>query len=387
MDAPTNERIEAGKVLRLAKKDRPAAEALLARLSVDEQLEIFAETPLAKRARALELCPEPEALVPLIPEAELCFTVKAIGIDDASWILAHASSEQLIACADLDVWQGLLPDHSNIRSWLAVYAEAGEETLLRAAQGLDTELWVLFMRHDLLVDLKPGNDEGWQPPEGAQTLDGQFFITARSPDNDLAPHLQLLRTLFQHDYWLYFRMLQGCMWEMDSDTEEWALRWRTGRLEDLGFPSWDDAMRIYGFIRPDQRAQVPDTERTIESGAWHMPVWMPRFPAPSESGHSLFRALAELAPDERQFFYYELISLANMIAVADAQPLGDTDTLPGTLEKAAELASRGLEFIAQEQGLGLPDVLRRAKLEQLFRVGANLDPELARRGRPEAPPE
>ena len=239
------------------------------------------------------------------------------------------------------------------------------------------------MRGEILVDLKPTEDEGWQPPEGSQTLDGQFYLTACSPDHDLAAHLMLLRVLFQHDYWLYFRILQGAIWELESDSEEWALRWRNGRLQDLGFPSWDDAMRIYGFIRPDQRAQIPEKERAIEPNAWHMPVWMPRFPAPGESRHAIFRALAELAPEERQAFYYELVALANMIAVADGRPLGDAETLPGMIEKAAALSSGGLEFIAREQGLGLADVLRRVGLEPLFRVGANLDPELAQRGPPE----
>jgi hypothetical protein len=39
----------------------------------------------------------------------------------------------------------------------------------------------------------------------------------------------LLRTLFEEDYWTYFRLMQGALWELASDTEEWALRWRSGR--------------------------------------------------------------------------------------------------------------------------------------------------------------
>ena len=32
----------------------------------------------------LELSPQPEVLIPLIPEAEFCFTVKSVGINDAT---------------------------------------------------------------------------------------------------------------------------------------------------------------------------------------------------------------------------------------------------------------------------------------------------------------
>lgn len=366
-------RPEARQVLDLSRRDKKAATALLSALSLADQVDVVCETPLASRAKMLELTPAPEEVIPHIPEAELCFTVKAVGMMDGSWILEYATPEQLIACADLDAWSGISPDLDSFGSWLSVFAEAGEETLVRAAQSVDAELWVLFLRDRIFSDLKPNDDEGWQAPVGAQTLDGQFYFTAKRKSDDVAAIQKLLQSLFQADYWLYFRIMQGIMWEIDSDLEEWASRWRTGRLEDLGFPSWDESMRIYGFIRPDQRSELSENEIEFPAPGGNLPVWMPRMPAARETKHAVFRAAAELGPDERRSFYFGFISLSNKLAMADGMALGDPDTLPNAIEKVASLASGGLEYIAKEHAMSLADVVRRTSLERLFRVGANLD--------------
>ena len=58
--------------------------------------------------------------------------------------------------------------------------------------------------------------------------------------------------------------------------------------------------------------------------------------------------------------------------MADRLPLGDAESIPVAVEKAAELVSRGLEHVAAERGLAVSEVLRRTSLERLFRVGFTL---------------
>ncbi|HIM02814.1 MAG TPA: hypothetical protein EYG46_17695 [Myxococcales bacterium] len=381
MSSPLREVSRSKKILVLARKDKRAAATALKHLSLDEQVALVCETSLQRRSAMLELLDQPEDVIPLIPEAELCFTIKAVGITDGSWILEHATESQLVACADLDAWQGIVPNIDSMGSWLEIFAEAGEETLLRAAHSIDTELWVLYLRDRILVELKPNDNESWQPPAGGQTLDGQFYFTARRDSDDVAAIAQLLAKLFVADYWLYFRLMQGTEWEMDSDLEEWAMRWRSGRLQDLGFPTWDDAMRIYGFLRPDKRAELPTENITLDGAEFALPVWVPPLPATHDAKHAIFRAAAKLDTDERQAFFFSLITLANKVAMADGVALGDLETLPNTIEKIATLASLGLEFVATEHGIDLATAVRRANLERLFRVGANLDRTRAEDGR------
>ena len=88
---------ESRRLLELARSDREAAAASLAALSPDDQVALVCEAPLAQRAGLLALLPQPEQVIPRLPEAELCFTVKSAGLSDAAWILAQATSEQIVA--------------------------------------------------------------------------------------------------------------------------------------------------------------------------------------------------------------------------------------------------------------------------------------------------
>jgi hypothetical protein len=360
-------------LLKLAREDRVAARKLMSDLDLDAQVALVCETPVAQRSELIDLSTQSEALIAQLPPAELCFTAKAIGLHDAGWLLEHTTAEQLVACFDLDVWNAGVPERAKLDEWLGALAHAGEATLLRAAHALDMELIVLEVRSRARVTLKPNGDDSWEPPDASHTLDGQFYLEPLRDDDDFADLLTFLRVLFQHDYWIYYRLLQGAQWELESDAEEWALRWRDGRLQDLGFPPYVDAKRVYAFVRPDQLGALQKPEELHAVGEWSLPVWMPQLPISRDQELALFRALAQLSPEERRPHAFAFMALANRVAMADELPLGDAESMPLALEKAARTASRGLEYVAQANGVALPEVLRRATLERLFRVGHQLD--------------
>lgn len=363
---------QARELLNLAREDRIAARKVMSALDLDAQVALVCETPVARRSELIDLSMQSEALIAQLPPAELCFTAKAIGLNDAGWLLEHATEEQLVACLDLDVWHGGVPERGKLDEWLAALAHAGDDTLLRAAHAIDMELLVLEIRSRARVTLKPNGDDSWEPPDASHTIDGQFFLEPMRDDDDFADLLGFLRVLFQHDYWIYYRLLQGAQWELESDAEEWALRWRDGRLQDLGFPPEGDAKRIYAFLRADQLDALAKAEEYQAVGEWSLPVWMPQLPVSRDQELALFRALAQLSDEERRPHAFAFMALANRVAMADGLPLGDAESMPAALEKAARIASRGLEHVAQANGVALPEVLRRATLERLFRVGHQL---------------
>ncbi len=369
---------ESRRLLELVRSDRDAATREVAALPHAVQVALVCDAPLAQRAALLGVLPEPEAVIPQLPEAELCFTLKAVGLADAGWLLERATPEQVVAGVDLDVWKGYELDLATLGEWVAALADTSSASLLRSVRALDPELLVLLLKSRLLVEQKPAGDDDWQPPEGAQTLEGQFYFRAIAEKDDLADVVTLLRGLFEEEYWTYFRLMQGVVWELESDTSEWALRWRTGRLEDLGFPPWDEAMPIYRFLSPEERRALPEKERTFAVEGWSLPVWLPQLPDAPDARRRVFQAIAELEPEARRSCFYEFIAVANKIAVADRMALSDAESTPQAIEKAARFMSDGLAHVAREHGLSDPDVLRRLSLERLFIIGANLDPLAAR---------
>ena len=363
------------RILELAREDRAAASAALSAMSLEHQLSLVCDTPVARRAQLLSLVPEPELLIPMLPEAELCFTVKAVGLADADWILAHATPEQVVTSIDLDIWQGYDLDVTTLGTWVDALARTPREALLRGVRSLDAELVVLLLRARLEVFMKPAGDEDWVQPESTQTLEGQFYFRAIREDDDLEAIVATITALFEEDYWTYFRMMQGVIWELGSDSEEFALRWRTGRLQDLGFPPRDEALSIYRHLDATQQLVVPDEARALDVSEWQLPVWLPRLPERVEERHRVFAAIARLDPEERQGSFYAFIAVANKVAVADQLELSDAESTPRAIEKAALWISRGLEHLAAHHGLDDCEILRRVPLERLFSVGANLDPE------------
>jgi hypothetical protein len=377
MPRPTELPPEASRVLALARHARSAAKAALGALDVGAQVQLVCETPLGRRAELLELLPAPERVVPALPEAELCFTAKAIGLADSGWLLEHATFDQLQTSIDLDAWKGLHPDRRQLAAWLAAVAEASDDKLVETIQGIDLELVVLWVRDSARVVMKASGDD-WEPPTGAMTLEGQFFLVAKADDDELEFLMRCLRAIFERDYWLYFRIVQGAIEELDADCEEFALRWRTARLADFGFPSFDESIRIYGRVRERELTRVPDEASALEATTESLPAETASLPVPIDSAHLLFRAAGELDADERRVFFHRFVTLANQVAVADRLPLGDAESIPSAIEKAASVASRALEHVARQNGLSPVEVLRRLPLERLFRVGASLDPAARR---------
>ncbi len=378
MTAPSTTSASTQRILDLAIKEQAAATQAIQGMTLDDQVALVCDTPLSRRAAILGLLPIPEAVIPLIPEAEFCFTAKAIGIEDAAWVLEYATPEQIVACVDLDGWTGTAADRVAIDLWLDALAMTTDDAFLRSIRALDPELVVLYLKHRIQCFQKPDDDNDWQPPEGGLTVEGQFYFVAVREGDDLETIVKMLRALFAADYWVYFRMMQGIIHELDIVNEEWALRWRTGRLEDLGFPPWDRAMEIYHFIRREDRTAISEEATSLDVGEWHLPVWMPSLPVSADHQHLLFRTLAQLDESERRSALYAFIALANKVAVADRMELSDAEATPIAIEKAADFASAGLQLISTELGLNATDVLRRVPLQRLFSVGANLEPERAR---------
>lgn len=350
----------------LVRSDREAARTLLAGLSAEEQARAVGDLPAERRADALSLVPDLGPVVRRMPEIDVCATMVAFGPDRSGWILAHATPEQVVACFDLDVWRGLELDPEALDAWLLGLSDAGDAALLRAARVLDSELLALWARRHLEFYFRPGEDEDWEPPDDTRTLDGEYHFRARRPDDDLEVPLRLLHLLFENDQPLYLALVYDAAEGSASGDAEQALRWRSGRLVDLGFPLREEALAAYAWLDPETSTRLTPEARTVDLSPLPATRDRPLLPYP------IFEAIAALPPEEREQALLAFMVLSNKVLVAEQMSLGDADAVRRAMERAAELASRGLDALAERNGLDEVEVVRRLPVEHLFRVGANL---------------
>jgi hypothetical protein len=353
-------------LLRLARRDRKAARARLHALSDEQQAQACLGLGPAARAEFLLLVDHPERVVPLLPEAELVHTIRAGGMSEAAWLLEVATPEQRVACFDLDCWKAGTLQIDRAREWLDALIEAGRDTLVRGLQEIDLELLLLVLRSETEVVIVGKEDV---PPDGFFTADGVVYFRVA---DDVSVHRvhEIAHAAFSQAPPLYWQIAQGLLFELPAECEEYALRWRSRRLNDLGFPDREDAMAVY---RPLAPASVEDFG-TQEYGA----VALQRaFDLPQQFGGTLLaEALGGLDPARVPEAVGQVLAVANWIAIADDLPLSEPESIPRALRKAVAGIDRGLRELVSLRNQPPAEVFARTRPLDLFRVGATLEPGL-----------
>ena len=174
---------------------------------------------------------------------------------------------------------------------------------------------------------------------------------------------------FDADQPLYWRLVYGMLFESPAELEEYALRWRTNRLQDLGFPDREQAMRVYRSLSPTSAEETAEVElRGDVVRSFDLPKQL--------RGSLLGEALCELSPEVASDVLGYVLGVANSIAIADRLPLSDPESVPKALEKTVEGIDTGLREVARVRGRPPHEILEGTAPLDLFRAGATLKPEL-----------
>jgi hypothetical protein len=332
------------------------------------------------KAEALLDLPDADFAVPELPVQILHEAITEIGLADAGALLELATPEQVQGLLDLDVWQRDKVSDDRTLEWLSALGELGPEALGRAMRGLDPELVALFLRRhaeiiDLTLDGAPEDREGPILP----TPDHFFWLAVEDQGEAGRSVERLVEHLYRYDADFARKSIQAARWDLDSSLEEFAYRWRSGRMADLGFPEYYEALEVYRFLDP---ASVKVDEQTADrpktSGEALVALTGPY--ADALGGESFFgRAMAEITdPAELERLQQALATLCNHVLAADRVEPSDKDAARESLARVRGFLSLGLEFL----GRGAPETaaaaLRSVALQRLFRVGVSLALKLRR---------
>ncbi len=279
--------------------------------------------------------PDPEQLIAALPPEELYLAVLDIGPDDAAEIVALASPEQFRHLVDMAAWKGVEegPSAPEVLRWLRLAREGGAGLTRFRAQlwSLDIELLALALRRELKVHDLTDEKSAPQPANPGMafyTPDGRFLLELTG-GSEFATIRQLIEDLYAQDPFGAGRLIESIRWEVPTELEESARRWRDGRLRDAGVPDVEEAISFYARPQRERAAAAPP----------------PATKALAEVGPPLLDAALSLLPDEELEGAEEaVVYAANAALVANRVPLDDATAVREQLQDARATLSLGLEL-------------------------------------------
>jgi hypothetical protein len=358
-----------------------------------------------RRADALLASSDPARAIRALPGDELYYVIHEVGLSDAGDILGFARPEQVQAVLDFALWERdqILPERAG--EWLEALADAPYETIGAWVAGLDVELFALLLRkttriYDLSQEEAPDEPAGTLYP----TPDGLFVLDVVGVPGDLEDAaasgasaggegeggpatasaravIRIVDGLYRADRNLARRLLVGARAELDSELEELAYRWRQGRMADLGFQDYYDALEVYreldpasvhiGETEPGKTRVRPLDERDEEAGPARAPASLverlTRGASPFARAAQGLRSAEEVAE-----LHYALVALSNRVLAADRVTPGDDATVSATLDRLLATLDLSLEFLARGDEAREVEALRTVSLVRLHRLGTSL---------------
>lgn len=302
--------------------------------------------------------------------------ISEVGLTDAYELLELAEPEQVRELLDLEGWSGDRVDVETLLDWTQALSLLSDATGPRHLWGLDVELLAYLLRTQARLYLAQ-RDELPEEAEGAfYTTPDNWFVVDLLCENELrAEQLTLLiEKLYRDDAERARTLLHNVMWELPSELEESALRWRTGRLQDLGFEDPIEALRVYAYLDPASvRPDEATTDRTLRSDPEPSGETDETALAPLLSGGSFSSTLAGLEPAERARVTRALALLANRVLSADRVNPSDTEHARHSLRMLQGRLSLGLEHLcAGDTTTRGAAVLAQVALARIARLGHSL---------------
>ncbi|OGQ98828.1 MAG: hypothetical protein A2505_06790 [Deltaproteobacteria bacterium RIFOXYD12_FULL_55_16] len=305
---------------------------------------------LTRRGERLLIAPDLAEEVAALEPLEAYYIVRELGLDQALPILRELSHEQLQACLDLDCWNRYDFAVDSLDEWLAPFASIDAETLAETFLSLDYVLQLLFLTQTVTVydpdtDQVPAEDEE-RATARAMTPDGFYLLELKMLDLALRIHpFALLDALYQYDPAATHRLMSEIRVDLPTQIEEEALRFRSGRMQDLGFATPDEAMAL--FSRPPSRQPLPRPKEPLDSAVTRLPSV---YAAPLLETTLLQQALSLVtAPNSLARLEQELVWAINSAIMAYGEKPQDIEHITAMVIRVRDTISLGLESLLARQ--------------------------------------
>jgi hypothetical protein len=320
----------------------------------------------------------PAAVAALSPN-EVFELVHEVGFEDAQALIELATPQQIQGCFDLDGWQKDQLDVVALKPWLAALTECGFEKVGQVWGQLDAELRTLILQRAVIVydttqneGPEEDNDEPIMP-----TPDRFFLLELKGDDDTQRLTQQIVEDLYRADPDLARHAIMAARSEPPAELEETSYRWRSGRLADMGYVDFYEALDLFRPLTPDQvHIGEGSQDKPLDEGETRLPIVV----AEEMIGRSfLARAIAAIDdPASAERLEQALMVLVNKVLAAGRAKPGQAEVLRRGALFATATLSLGLETIARGDLHKAQQALSSIAFSRLFRVGYTVTQKLAK---------
>ena len=320
----------------------------------------LASLPAKKRLDALIESRDARALVRSLPAEDLYFTIMEVGLADATELVQLASPEQFRTFVDLGGWKKDKVDLHEVLTWLrAARGDEPEDFLAQAAQGGHSRCSSCSLREFILIHDLEENPDVHVEGVTLETPEGRYLVEFKGVEGpELAALRSILNDLIADNPFEAVRFLEATRWEVPGELEETAYRFRSGRLQDLGFPALEEAARLFSRVDTGPAPCSPRASAALVATR-SQPDYL----------EAAFRALDDV---ERENLEGELRYLANATLVAEVEDPGDLDAIRRVGETVRDYLLLGLEHLTGGDPARAAQVVRDTETRRVFQVGFSL---------------
>ena len=309
---------------------------------------------------------QPALLVKRLAEEDFFWLVLDAETDYSMEILRLASEGQWTYLLDLLIWNNEGLDIDAAADWFERLYQVDYSRLTSRLLNLNPTLLAMFLSKT--VRLWVGEHDEPRDLSGQEwfTLDEVFYIRCRRRKHR-AFIGALLKSLADSDFDRYQAIMFATAGITPSDEEERLRRLRDARLAEKGFVPWDEAVMIYGYLKPDQLdGKLSFPEYTSDAGG-DPDEGVPMSPVLLAESRDAFSRALSLIPDADTLagLRLEFAGLCNMALSVEGRVPDAVSVLQRVYRKASGMVSIGIERTAAEPAAALQEYT----LHDLFRLG------------------
>jgi hypothetical protein len=252
---------------------------------------------------------------------------------------------------------------------LGAIAQISREKLQQLVTQIDEEWIVLFLRQYLVVYDSPDDvpDDLEEGAEMRSSPDLQNAIVVRDAQDKGALAYLMLECFFAQEVVQGRRLMEATRAELDPELEEESLRFRNGRLADLGFLSREEAIELYAPKDGDKIISEAQKRSTSPTTIDLDLLQHTGLPAPYLEPMEASGILAEVlslpgSEDIARRFMLELPALLNRVLSANSANPSDRERIEQLTKHTRALLDIAARLTSKED-------LRKLSLQETFRIG------------------